>query len=198
MRHDKYHCAKQYNDVLYKVTMWYNIIQYEVTMQYKDTIQYKIEITVVYTIKYHTTQYNTIHEKAQVNACTYQDHNKTKHNLAMVKVHYASQWRCNGRNGVSNHQPRNCLFKRLFTRRSKKISKLRITGLCEGNSPVTGEFLSQRASNAESVSIWWRHHVYSMWLTFDKSATSPAELTLYVFTPSSFDSRSMRSCVGPT
>ena len=30
--------------------------------------------------------------------------------------------------------------------------------LCEGNSPVTGEFPAQRASNVENVSIWWRHH----------------------------------------
>ena len=40
----------------------------------------------------------------------------------------------------------------------KKTSKLRITGICEGNPPVTGGFPSQRASNAENVSIWWRHH----------------------------------------
>ena len=44
-----------------------------------------------------------------------------------------------------------------FTRRSKKTSKLRVTGLCAGNSPVTSEFPAQRASNAENVSIWWRH-----------------------------------------
>ena len=68
------------------------------------------------------------------------------------------QWRHNGHDGVSNHQPRDCLLNRLFKRRSKKTSKLRVTGLCEGNSPVTGEFPSQRASNAENVSIWWRHH----------------------------------------
>ena len=43
--------------------------------------------------------------------------------------------------------------------RSKKISNLRVTDLCVGNSPVTGEFPTQRASNAENVSIWWRHHV---------------------------------------
>ena len=42
-------------------------------------------------------------------------------------------------------------------RRSKKTSKLRITGLCEGNSPVTGEFPAQRACIAENDSIWWRH-----------------------------------------
>ena len=42
--------------------------------------------------------------------------------------------------------------------RSKKTSKLRVTGLCAGNSRVTGEFRVQRASNAKNVSIWWRHH----------------------------------------
>ena len=26
------------------------------------------------------------------------------------------------------------------------------------NTPVVGEFPAQRASNAENVSIWWRHH----------------------------------------
>ena len=46
----------------------------------------------------------------------------------------------------------------LFMRRSKKTSKLRVAGLRAGNSPVTGEFPAQMASNAENVSIWWRHH----------------------------------------
>ena len=50
----------------------------------------------------------------------------------------AFQWRHNGHGGVSNHQPYECLLKRLFTRRSKKTAKLRVTGLCGGNSPVTG------------------------------------------------------------
>ena len=60
---------------------------------------------------------------------------------------------------VSNHQPPDCLLNRLFRRWSKKASKLRVTGLCAGNSPETGEFPAQMASNAENVSIWWRHHV---------------------------------------
>ena len=59
---------------------------------------------------------------------------------------------------MTSHQPHDCLLNRLFTRRSKKTSKLRATGLCVGNSPVTGELPAQRASNAENVSIWWRHH----------------------------------------
>ena len=46
----------------------------------------------------------------------------------------------------------------LSGRRSKKTSKLRVTSFCEENSQVSGEFLAQRASNAENVSIWWRHH----------------------------------------
>ena len=54
------------------------------------------------------------------------------------------QWRHNGPDGVSNHQPHDCLLKRLFGRRSKKTSKLRVTGLCAGNSPITGEFPPQR------------------------------------------------------
>ena len=68
------------------------------------------------------------------------------------------RWRHNGRDGVSNHQPHHCLLNRLCRRRSKKTPKLRVTGLCVGNSSVTGEFPAQRASNAENVSIWWRHH----------------------------------------
>ena len=69
------------------------------------------------------------------------------------------QWRHNEHNVILNQQPHDCLLNRLFRRRSKKISKLRVTGLCEGNSPVTGEFPAQKASSAENVSIWWRHHV---------------------------------------
>ena len=66
--------------------------------------------------------------------------------------------RHNGRDCVLNHQPHDCILNRLFGRRSKWTSKLRVTGLCVGNSPGTGEFPAQMASNAENVSIWWRHH----------------------------------------
>ena len=69
------------------------------------------------------------------------------------------RWRHNEWDGVSNHQPHDCLLNCLSGRRSKKTSKPRVTGLCVGNSPVTGEFPAQMASNAETVSIWWRHHV---------------------------------------
>ena len=58
-----------------------------------------------------------------------------------------------------NHRRLDCLLNWLFRRRSKKIWKLCVIGLCEGNPPVTGGFPLQRASNAEKVFIWWRHPV---------------------------------------
>ena len=57
------------------------------------------------------------------------------------------------------HQRFHCLLSCWFRRRSKKTSKLRVTGLSEGNSSVTGELPAQKASNAENVCIWLRHHV---------------------------------------
>ena len=79
-------------------------------------------------------------------------------NPAHTKVHRPLQWRHNEHNCVSNHHPRHCLLNRLFGHRLKKTSKFRVTCLCVGNSPRTGEFPAQMASNAENVSIWWRHH----------------------------------------
>ena len=92
------------------------------------------------------------------------DHQKTiscfcwQHICFLCFMLNALQWRHNGRDGVSNQQPHDCLLNRLFRRRLKKTSKLRVTGLCAGNSPGTGEFPTQMASYAENVSIWWRHH----------------------------------------
>ena len=78
--------------------------------------------------------------------------------LHRLILFHTLEWRHNGHDSVSNHQPHDRLLNRLFRRRSKKTSKLRVTGLCVGNSPGTGEFPAQMASNAENVSIWWRHH----------------------------------------
>ena len=90
---------------------------------------------------------------------------------------YSLQWRHNERDGVSNHQPHDCLLNRLFWHRSKKTPKLRVTGLCARNSPVTGEFPAQRASNAENVSIWWRHHVM---LSFSFTTFSNNDIIIWV------------------
>ena len=81
-------------------------------------------------------------------------------NFAVVAIEcfLPLRWRHNGGDSVSNHQPRECLLNRSIRCRSKKTSKLCVAGLCVGNSPGTGEFPAQMASNAETVSIWWRHH----------------------------------------
>ena len=88
------------------------------------------------------------------------------------------QWRHNWCDSVSNHQPHDCSLNRLFRRRSKKTSKLRVTGLCAGNSSGTGEFPAQMASYAENISIWWRHHDiyrYTWLMTLSETETGPAQ-----------------------
>ena len=77
-----------------------------------------------------------------------------------IRSVFALRWRHTERDGVSNHQPHDCFLNPFFRRRSKKTSKLRVTGPWAANSPVTGEFPAQRASNAENISIWWHHHGY--------------------------------------
>ena len=64
------------------------------------------------------------------------------------------QWRHNERDGVSNHKPYDCLLNRLFRRRSKKTSKLRVTGLCGGNLPIFFEH-----TLIVSTVLWLIHHL---------------------------------------
>ena len=78
-------------------------------------------------------------------------------------------WRQNERDSVSNHQPHECLLNRLFGRRSKKTSKLRVTGLCSGNSPVTGEFPAQRAITRKMFPFddVIMHRIFHVWIRSD-------------------------------
>ena len=80
------------------------------------------------------------------------------YNHAWFPCYGTLQWRHNERDGVSNHRCLDCLLDRLFSPRSRKTSKPRVTGLCEGNPPVTGGSHTQRSSNADNSSIWRRHH----------------------------------------
>ena len=89
-------------------------------------------------------------------------------NRQVTEIRYAAmcirtlEWRHNERDGVSDHQRPHCLLNCWFGCRSKKTSKHRVTGLYAVNSPMTGEFLAEMASDTENVSIWWRHHKYTM------------------------------------
>ena len=89
-------------------------------------------------------------------------HNADSLSIVLRQFH-TLRWRHNEHNGVSNHKLHDCLLNRLFRDKSTKTSKLRVTGLCAGNSSGTGEFPAQGASNAENVSISWRHHGKSYW-----------------------------------
>ena len=80
-----------------------------------------------------------------------------RHCMGSTTSIFPLQWRHNGRDSVSNHQPHDCLLNRLFRRRSKKTPKLRVTGLRAENPPGIGEFPAQMARSVENVSIWWRH-----------------------------------------
>ena len=72
--------------------------------------------------------------------------------VSIIMTSYWARWRL--------ESPASRLFSQPFIQGAdqRKKSKLRVTGLSEGNSPVPGEFPAQRASNAENASIWWRHH----------------------------------------
>ena len=98
-------------------------------------------------------------DQENLKECMKSRHLVSEHDTCYI----SSQWRHNARYSISNHQPHDCLLNRLFRRRSKKTSKLRVTGLCAGNSPGTGELPTQMVSNAENVSIWWRHHGIGSW-----------------------------------
>ena len=102
--------------------------------------------------------------KVQINSrshtqCRRQNPTCNQFGCCCFSRHNSLQWRHNEHDGVSSHQPHDCLLNRVFRHRSNKTSKLRVTGLCERNSPVTVEFLAQMASNVENVSIWWCHHI---------------------------------------
>ena len=59
------------------------------------------------------------------------------HYIPRICKQFSLQWRHNERHDISNHRRLDCLFNRVFRRRSTKTSKLHVTGLCEGNPPMT-------------------------------------------------------------
>ena len=83
---------------------------------------------------------------------------------------YSLQWHHNGRDGVWNHQPYDCLRNRLFRRRSKKTSKPRVTGLCAGKSPVTGDGV---------IMCSWKYWVESSLSSVSKSPYSIPSLATW-------------------
>ena len=81
-----------------------------------------------------------------------------------MREHNTLQWRHNGRDGVSDHQPHECHTQPFIQVQIKEnIKAQRLWPSCRefpGDRWI--EFPTQRASNADNVSIWWRHHEMAM------------------------------------
>ena len=147
-----------YTRCMIYATCWlsqYDIITGEITWQHQTTVDFPCYIYIYIivaaqfagvSVKYETMFKFPLFEKMCLFCFTL-------HSL---------QWRHNGHDCVSNHQPHDCLLNGLFRCRSKKTWKLCVTDLCAENSQGTGEFSAQMASNAEDVSISWRHHMNSV------------------------------------
>ena len=98
-----------------------------------------------------------------------------KHPRSTCHAWYTLRWRHNEHEGVSNHQPHDCLLNRLSRRTSKKTSKLCVTGLCEGNSPghdgvmmmmIFKHQLGCRFDILDSISsffLFWHIQLYMSW-----------------------------------
>ena len=94
---------------------------------YQIVIKKSFNIRITYTL---------CKEKTSNQTFLYACFTKISNNICSVIFRFvvvSLHWRHNDHDGVSNHQPHGCLLNRIFGRRSKKISKLRVTGLCAGN-----------------------------------------------------------------
>ena len=79
--------------------------------------------------------------------------------------------------------PASWLFAQLFDQvQIKENIRLRVTGLCEGNTPMIGGFPSLRVSNTKNVSISWRHHV-CMWSMGSRIKASVGWAYMYMAVP---------------
>ena len=87
--------------------------------------------------------------------------------ISVTWVTVMADWRHNDHDGVSNHQPRGCLLNRLYRRRSKKTSKLRVTGLCAGNSPgpVTRKMFHLMTSSCDGHRCRWGELSLTSWVS---------------------------------
>ena len=87
------------------------------------------------------------------------------------------QWRHNGHDSVSIHQPHDCLLNRLFRNRSKKTPKLRATGLCVRNSPGTGEFPHKWPVTRKMLPF---DDVIMPWCLVGRHVLCPGQLTVHL------------------
>ena len=88
--------------------------------------------------------------------------------------------RHNDHDSVSNHQPHGCLFSRLFRHRWKKTSKLRVTGLCVGNSPGP---VNSPHKGPVTRKMFTFDDVIMQWWKFRQNEDISPPLSLFPFVP---------------
>ena len=85
------------------------------------------------------------------------------HSFSMKITRFLSYWRHNERDSVSNHRRVDCLLNRLSRRRSKKISKLRVTAW-----PLWGEFTGDRWITGTKGQDISNQHDITRWSVWNK------------------------------
>ena len=157
--------------IIYISRIWdrYPLINYSTVCLRKHFSYHKVDMmptlwSLVTTGQRNLSSWQTPEPLATTNLASWTGHwasviGKSKGVLTKNHIDTETKWSSFSRRHFQvQFQPNDCLINRLFGRRSKKTSKLRVTGLCAGNSPAVGEFPAQMASKAEKFSIWWRHH----------------------------------------
>ena len=104
-------------------------------LEYGDIITYRmLHINIVVAVKPDAIKVKSF--CVRIILLRYLAQNTITYVIQCLHINFSLHWRHTDHDGVSNHQPHGCLLNRLFRRRSKGTSKLRVTGLCAGNSPV--------------------------------------------------------------
>ena len=80
----------------------------------------------------------------------------------------------------------------MFVQKLVQANDKDLLALCEGKPLATGRFPEQRASNAESVSISWHHHV----LTFSSLVRHIESLRLTLIIRMEIDMKAVSSQIG--
>ena len=145
----------------YYYQMWYawgrkdSITEHEIWTMFhpKNRAIYQLHYKLTYCLVIFKTDHHWYTKDPSTSFWTYYAiwRHRNGSTLPQAMLVCSLQWRHSERDGVSNLQLHDCLIQRLFRCRSKKTPKLRIADLCKGNSPVTGEFPAQRASNAQML-----------------------------------------------
>ena len=127
-------------------------------LSYADDIQsFFISVKYSYINIFHRHSLYTFYAKSNNAVQSRHRQGINRHGYCLIlRNNISLQWRHNERD---LRIPASRLFTQPFIQAQiKETSKLRVTGLCEGNSPTTDEFPTQMSSNAENIPIWWRHH----------------------------------------